>query len=95
MKISIAFIAFAALAIKAAATELPITLTIQLTAPNTVTVSAYGGGMLAPWYVLESSTDLTQTNWVIVETNYYNISPVIFTKIPVTNSPEFFRVYAF
>ena len=96
MKKLIIIFASGSLAMTMAAIITPIILTIQPVPTNTVTVTASNDGTVFPWYVLETSTNLTGTNWVDLETNYFiGAGSVVFTNVPVTASKQFFRVWAY
>jgi len=96
MKSLIVIFILASLAIKLPAPVIAPTLTIQPALTNVVTVTANVGSTVFPNAVLQTSTDLTTSNWVSFQTNIYGgAGPIVFTNVPATNTIEFFRLYEF
>jgi hypothetical protein len=90
MKMLILTLAAAMLAMRLPAPPIPPVLSISQITSNSVTITVIAGN---PYnYVLQSSTNLTSPNWVIIATNYAVAAPVVFTNIPATNVTEYFRM---
>lgn len=90
MKMLILTLAAAMLVMRLPAPPIPPMLSISQITSNSVTITVISGN---PYnYVLETSTNLTSPDWVIIATNYAVAPQVVFTNIPATNAIEYFRM---
>ena len=96
MKFVLTILAFTWMVFRLPAQVFAPNLEIQLSSTNTVTVTAISVSHLDSHVILQTSTNLADTNWFSLQTNAYSgAGPVSFTNVPATNPSEFFRVEAY
>ena len=96
MKPLIFVLVAAIVAVSSPAQVIAPTLEIQVSSTNAVTVTANVGSRVFPNAVLEMSTNLTDTNWINLQTNIYiGAGSIVFENVPATNAIEFFRLYEY
>jgi hypothetical protein len=96
MKTAIIILAGTMLVFRSSAQLFAPTLEIQLSSTNTAKVTANSVSHLDSYVVLQTTTDLADTNWVSLQTNLYSgVGAVVFTNLPATKVSEYFRVKAY